>query len=134
MPVTKVRSQWAAGNLEFVAASDPTIKLGGFVNLLATATKAGGTLPVPITARFVTMVTGGAEALTLADGVPGQESTIIFGADSGDGTLTPTTKTGFSTIVFADVGDYAHLRFVDTTVGWIVMGSGGFSTHHATLA
>lgn len=88
-------------------------------------TKAGATLAVPITHRQVVMTTGGSEALTLADGIPGQRLNIVLGTDGGDGTLTPTTKTGFSTIVFADAGDRAELEFVNATVGWILIGTSG---------
>lgn len=87
--------------------------------------KAGGTLAVPITHRQVIMTTGGAEALTLANGKPGQRLNLVLGTDGGDGTLTPATKTGFSTIVFADAKDTAELEYVDDTVGWIVLGTAG---------
>jgi len=123
MPVTKVRSQWVAGNLEWVAAADSAVKLGGVVNLTGpTTTKAGGTLAVPITHRHVAMTTGGVEALTLANGVPGQRLTLYLAATGGDGTLTPATKTGFATIVFAGVKDTAHLEYIDDTTGWILTG------------
>src|SRR4051812_40206315 len=122
MPVTNVRSQWVAGDLEFVDASDPSKKVFGIPAISGSTTKAGGVLTVPITARFVTMTTGGVEALTLADGVPGQEITITLGTDGGDGTLTPARKTGFATIVFADAKDTVHLRYVDDTIGWILIG------------
>lgn len=88
-------------------------------------TVAGGTLAIPVTRRVVLKTTGGVEALTLADGLPGQKLTIILATDGGDGTLTPTTKTGFSTIVFADAGDRADLEFVDATRGWILTGYSG---------
>ncbi|GAA5137431.1 hypothetical protein GCM10023213_14090 [Prosthecobacter algae] len=89
------------------------------------ATVAGGTLAIPVTRRIASKTTGGAEALTLADGLPGQQLTVILATDGGDGTLTPTTKTGFTSIVFADVGDTAHLLFVDATVGWTIQGLSG---------
>lgn len=88
-------------------------------------TKAGGTLAVPITRRSVVMTTGGAEALTLADGLPGQRLHLVLGTDGGDGTLTPTTKTGFATIVFADAKDNVDLEFIDATTGWVILGSAG---------
>lgn len=122
MPVTKVRSQWVGGNLQFVKADDPTAVVFGVVAVSGSTTKAGGTLAVPITARFVTMTTGGVEALTLANGAPGQEISITLGTDGGDATLTPATCTGFATIVFADAKDTAHLRYVDDTIGWILIG------------
>lgn len=87
--------------------------------------KAGGTLAVPITARQVLMTTGGAEALTLANGVAGQRLNLVLAVDGGDGTLTPATKSGFSTIVFADAADIVDLEYVDDTVGWILVGSAG---------
>lgn len=90
-----------------------------------TNTVAGGTLAIPVTKAVVAKTTGGVEALTLADGLPGQTLHIYLAADGGDGTLTPTTKTGFSTIVFADVKDSVTLLFVDSTVGWVITGYAG---------
>lgn len=91
----------------------------------SSTTKAGATLAVPITAAYVAMTTGGAEALTLADGHPGQVLTMSLETDGGDGTLTPATSSGFATIVFADAGDTATLMFVDGTVGWVILGLAG---------
>lgn len=88
-------------------------------------TVAGGTLAIPVTKRVVLKTTGGAEALTLANGLPGQRLTITLVTDGGDGTLTPTTKTGFSTIVFADAKDTAELEYIDDTIGWVVAGTAG---------
>lgn len=124
MPVTAVRSEWNAGNLEFVKASDRS-KVGGFPAISGATTKAGGTLAVPITHRVVTMTTGGVEALTLADGAVGQKITIVLGTDGGDGTLTPATKTGFTTVVFADAGDQVTLEWIDATIGWVILGYAG---------
>lgn len=81
-------------------------------------------LAIPVTHQFVDKTTGvDAEALTLADGVAGQELCIELGTDGGgDGTLTPTTCTGFATIVFADAGDRAILKYIDDTIGWVIIG------------
>ena len=38
--------------------------------------------------------------------------------------LTPTTKTGFSTVTFTNAGDTVTLQFI-TTRGWMVIGSYG---------
>jgi hypothetical protein len=122
MPVTKMRSRWVAGNLQFVRDTDASAICHGIVAVSGATTKAAATLAVPITHRFVTMTTGGVEALTLANGAPGQEITITLGTDGGDGTLTPATCTGFATIVFADAKDTVHLRYLDDTLGWIIMG------------
>lgn len=60
---------------------------------------------------------------TLADGTPGQFLTIFITSVSGSGTyvLTPTTKTGFTTLTFDAAKDEATLLFVDTTTGWILV-------------
>ncbi len=89
------------------------------------ATVAGATLAIPVTRRVVSKTTGGVEALTLADGLPGQRLTIILATDGGDGTLTPATSTGFATIVFADAKDRAELEYIDDTTGWILLGTSG---------
>ncbi len=68
--------------------------------------------------------TGGAQALTLTNGAAGQIKTILHVVDGGSGVLTPTTKTGFSTITFTNAGDAVTLQYF-TTVGWIVIGWNG---------
>ena len=94
---------------------------------------AGGVLAIPVTHPVVAKTTGGVEALTLADGEPGQVLHLHLGTDGGgDGTLTPTTKTGFATIVFADAGDSATLQFIDSTTGWILIGATGKSAPPVT--
>jgi len=84
-------------------------------------------LAIPVTHAIVQKTTGGdAEALTLADGIPGQLLIIHLVTDGGgDGTLTPVTATGWATIVFADVKDQAVLYYVDDTIGWIILGLSG---------
>ena len=65
--------------------------------------------------------TGAAQALTLADGVNGQIKTIIHTSDGGSGVLTPTTKAGYTTITFTNVGDSVTLQFIAGT-GWCITG------------
>ena len=88
---------------------------------------AADVLAIPVTDPIVSKTTGAdAEALTLANGIPGQGLTILLATDGGgDGTLTPVTATGWATIVFADAGDQANLLYIDDTVGWIIMGMNG---------
>jgi hypothetical protein len=81
---------------------------------------------VPITSGTVRLTTTGADALTLANGVNGQILTIVMVVDGGDGTLTPTTKTGFATITFNDVGDAVVLQYF-TTLGWMIISNYGTS-------
>lgn len=94
-----------------------------------TITVAADVLAIPLTHPITLKTTGAdAEALTLANGVPGQTVVINLVTDGGgDGTLTPTTCTGFATIVFADAGDQAMLGYVDDTVGWIILSLTGVS-------
>lgn len=102
-----------------------TLIVPGF--LTGATTSAADSLAIPVTHAVVSKTTGGdAEALTLANGTAGQLLTIILVTDGGgDGTLTPTTMTGFATIVFADAGDTVTLLYIDGTVGWIIVGTTG---------
>ena len=97
-------------------------------------TSAADSLAIPVTHAYVSKTTGGdAEALTLANGTPGQVLVIHLTTDGGgDGTLTPTTKTGFTTIVFADAGDQAVLLYVDDTIGWILLAYKGLTSPPVT--
>lgn len=84
-------------------------------------TVAADVLAIPVTHAYVAKTTGAdAEALTLADGsVVGQILTIYLATDGGgDGTLTPSTATGWATIVFADAGDQAVLIWTGDAGGW----------------
>lgn len=67
---------------------------------------------LPIDKDVIALTTGGAEALTLADGVEGQSLEIIMVSDGGDGTLTPANFANGTTITFDDVGDSIKLRFL----------------------
>ena len=96
---------------------------GRVVGTVAARSGAGA---VPITAATVQITTAGtAAALTLANGTAGQLLTLVMIVDGGgDATLTPTTKTGFSTIVFDAVGDTVTLQYF-TTIGWMVVANSG---------
>ncbi len=94
---------------------------GGVVGGVQTLAAAGA---VNLTTLITRIDSVGAIALTLADGTNGQVKKIVMGTDGGDATLTPTTKTGYTTIVFNDAGDGCDLVFI-TTKGWIVTGNNG---------
>jgi len=98
---------------------------GGLIGGVQTLAAAGA---VNLTTLVTRIDSAGAIALTLADGTNGQVKIIVMGTDGGDATLTPTTKTGYTTITFNDAGDGVTLAFI-TTKGWIVCGNNG-----ATLA
>lgn len=106
------------GNVTGNVTGDLTGRVFGTV---ATRSGAGA---VPITAGTVRLTTTGADALTLANGANGQILSIVMVADGGDGTLTPTTKTGFTTLTFADVGDAVTLQYF-TTLGWMIISNNG---------
>lgn len=70
--------------------------------------------------------TGTGDALTLADGTVGQMKIIAYVAQTAapdTGVLTPTTRVGYSTITFNNVGDTVVLMFF--TQGWAVIGGDG---------
>jgi hypothetical protein len=78
-------------------------------------------LAIPVTHAYVAKTLGAdAEALTLADGtVFGQLLTINIATDGGGaGTLTPTTASGWATIVFDEAKDQAVLMWTGPVGGW----------------
>ena len=123
-PVTSTNGFIGAvtGNITGDVTGNVTGDLTGRV--FGTVTTRSGPGAVPITAGTVRLSTTGTDALTLANGANGQLLTIVMVADTGDGTLTPTTKTGFSTIVFDAVGDAVTLQYF-TTLGWMIVSNVG---------
>lgn len=75
---------------------------------------------VDVTSDMTHVVTTGADALTLADGVEGQEKHIVMITDGGNGTLTPSNLGNGTNLTFDDVGDSAFLKF--TNGNWYFMG------------
>lgn len=90
---------------------------------------AADVLVIPLTHSVVIKTTGTDEEIcSLADGKPGQELTVhlaVVGHADGDIVLTPTTTTGFTTVALDDVLDTVTLKFIDSTLGWIVTGATG---------
>ena len=70
------------------------------------------------------VTTTAANALTLANGTVGQIKIIVMKADGGDGTITPVTFAGGSTITMNDVGDSVMLTYA-TTIGWVLIANNG---------
>ena len=101
-----------------------------------TSSIAADVLAIPTSQPFVSKTTGdNAEALTLANGEPGQLLLIYLAVDGGgDGTLTPATATGWSTILFADAGDAAFLLFVNDTMGWVILSTYGLTAQPTVAA
>jgi len=98
-----------------------------FDNIIGTIQSLSGAGAVNITqlsTAFTSTATG--NALTLANGVVGELKTIVYvaeaaGADTG--ILTPTTRVGYATITFTNVGDSVTLQYF--TQGWAVIGVRG---------
>lgn len=92
---------------------------GAIIGAVQALSGAGAVNVTQLTTAFTS--TGGAQALTLANGSAGQIKTIVHVVDGGSGVLTPTTKTGFSTITFTNAGDAVTLQYF-TTQGWCIVG------------
>lgn len=74
---------------------------------------------------------GDNEAGTLADGIQGQMIKIVIDCSNGSGSyvLTPTTKSGFTSITFVEYRDQVTLLFLDSTNGWIIIGETGVTVN-----
>jgi len=77
---------------------DEKLELG-----LETLTGAGA---VSVSTPVTFLVTTAADALTLANGYNGQLKIIYMVTDGGDGTLTPTNLTGYTTVTFDAIYEY----------------------------
>lgn len=70
--------------------------------------------------------TGGAQAITIADGaVANQRKTIVHEVDGGSMVLTPATPLHFATYTFTAVHDWLELEW--TGAAWIIVAYGGGS-------
>ena len=98
-----------------------------FDNILGSVQSLSGAGAVNITqltTAFTSTATG--NALTLANGTVGELKTVVYvaeaaGADTG--VLTPTTRVGYATITFNNVGDSVMLQYF--TQGWAIIGVRG---------
>jgi hypothetical protein len=93
-------------------------------DIFATNQALSGAGAVNVTDMLTSLTTtGAAQALTLANGTAGQIKIISHVIDGGSAVLTPTTKIGFTTITFTNVGDSAILVY--TAAGWAIIGISG---------
>jgi hypothetical protein len=118
------------GALEFRTASNGTTlaltlsssQSATFAGALITTPQAlsgAGAINVTTSATFLTS-TGVLDALTLANGTAGQIKYIVHQVDGGSAILTPTSKIGYTTITFTNVGDSVTLIY--TAAGWSIVG------------
>jgi hypothetical protein len=93
----------------------------GFAGVLVTTQQAlSGAGAINVTTYFTAWTTTAAQAGTLANGTfTGQRKAIQLVTDGGDGTLTPTSLSGGTTIVFSNVGDRVELVWNGTA--WVVV-------------
>ena len=113
--------------------SGPVTSTNGFIgavtgnvtgDITASVQSLSGAGAVNITDMMTSLTTtGSSQALTLANGTEGQLKFITHTVDGGSAVLTPTTKIGFSTVTFTNVGDSVSLIY--TSAGWAVVGSKG---------
>jgi hypothetical protein len=82
-----------------VATFTTNISVGGLL-LSSVNSYSAGAGALPIDKDIIFLTTGGAEALTLADGVAGQRLKIVMVSDGGDGTVTPNDFGSGTTITF----------------------------------
>lgn len=100
----------------------PVTISGIFVGSTELVTGSGA---VGVTTLVTKLNTTGGGTYTLANGVDGQIKIITLNEDSGtDAVITPTTKTGFTTITLGDAGDAVQLVYT-TTQGWICTANQG---------
>lgn len=97
---------------------------GAVIGNVQSLSGAGAVDVTSFATAFTSTATG--NALTLANGTVGQVKTVAYvaeaaGADTG--VLTPTTRVGYSTITFTNVGDSVTLQYF--TQGWAVIGVRG---------
>jgi hypothetical protein len=119
----RARDIAATGTLAVTGASTLTGNLTSNGALISTPQALSGAGAVNVTTLTTAVTTTApAQALTLANGTNGQVKTIVHQALSGGGTwvLTPTTKTGYTTITSGAVGDTCTLQFF-TTIGWCIL-------------
>ena len=88
---------------------------------------AADALVIPVTHPIVGKTSGAdAEALTLANGLPGQSLIVnLIVAGGGACTLTPATSYGWNTVVLLGQYDQVVLLYVDGTIGWVIIGASG---------
>ena len=112
----------SAGNSR--SAPDKLLSADKTIATTETANGAGSSVALSVDTLHSAIVTTGAQAVSLANGVNGQIKTISMVTDGGTGTLTPATLAGGTTIVFNDVGDSVILIY-NTTGGWAVLSNNG---------
>lgn len=116
--------------LEIKSPTDNIILASGVVYSSESVTPTDGGIVASLT-TVVTIMTSeddevDADAISLADGVMGQIKIFTFKVETNAGdtiVLTPTTKIGFNTLTFAEIGDSCTLVFDGTS--WNLVSNNG---------
>lgn len=85
------------------------------------------TFTTPTTTVFL-KTTGASvgESYRLGNGYSKQRLTAVLVTDGGQNfVITPQTKTGFTSATLNDANDTVTLEYVDSTVGWVLVGNNG---------
>jgi hypothetical protein len=107
------------------AATATSVTTGPIFGTIQALSGAGAVNITTLTTAYTSTAAG--NSLTLADGsAVGQIKTVVYvaqaaGADTG--VLTPSSRIGYSTITFTNVGDSVTLQYL--TQGWAVVGVRG---------
>jgi hypothetical protein len=107
----------------------PTYLLHSGVDFGGLASIASSVTTIPTAYSIVRYADSAAvgQVCTLAAGSKGQMLTIILNSRTGSNTIviTPATCTGFTTVTLDAAKEYITVLYVDSTVGWIVIGGTG---------
>ena len=97
----------------------------------AESTYAGdNTTAETITESQVNITTGAnyGSSTGLANGQANQVITFTLATDGGlDHKISPITKTGFTDITLDDAGDSVTMKYVNSTIGWTIIGGNGYN-------
>lgn len=99
------------------------LKFGAPVFKFQTPEEITGAGAISLTTSISKITTSAPIALTLADGIEGQEKIILSSSVSANATLTPTNLAGNATVTFGATGDSCTLIFVGGT--WHVLSNVG---------
>ena len=95
----------------------------------SSAVDGGDGVAIPLTNYATYIITGGAEASTLAAGTEGQIKVIVMETDGGDMVITVSNagwnSGGSGTITFNDAGDGCTLQYIDSK--WYCIGANGIT-------
>ena len=120
---------WEGGNWNVVSLS-PGLIGNGFTGGGATDMSTG-ILAIPLNYALTkkTYSDGSNESGTLADGIRGQIIHVVIDCHNSSGSfiITPTTKTGYTTVTLDNYGDSVTFLFLNSTNGWVIIGSNGAS-------